>query len=95
MSRYLETSRQLGKEVENLLKLHFDSWSPDDQGAVAVHLGHIINLAVRCNPLQSPCTVRRSIVATAMGRYCNVTMTRELDEKSGREFNKIHIVSNQ
>jgi hypothetical protein len=32
-------------------------------------------------------------VATALKDYCNVTMTKEYDEQTDREYNKIHITT--
>ena len=91
MARYLETATQLSKEIDSFLDTFCEM---DGQGIppqAAVQLGHIVNLAVRCNPRQSQGTVRKNIVATAMKHHCIVTMTKETDEVSGREFNKIHI----
>lgn len=95
MSRYLETAAKLKDEINAFMQQFvndIDQMEPQKfMEEAAVALGHIINLAVRCNPRQSQGTVRKNIVATAMKDYCNVSMTRETDERTGREFNKIHI----
>lgn len=90
MAYYLQTAEELRKEVKGFL----ETYSPANEEHakdMARTLGHIVNLAIRCNPRQPQGTVRRNIVATAMKDYCLVTMTRETDEKTSREFNKIHI----
>lgn len=89
MARYLETADQLRKEVESFMVAI--TLEDADMGQLAVQLGHIINLAVRCNPRQAQGTVRKNIVAKAMMKYCSVTMTKEYDERTDRQFNKIHI----
>ena len=94
MARYLEMAAELRKDVNILLEQVFEhgDWLPMEKDELATKLGHIINLAVRCNPRQPQGTVRKNIVATAMKDYCKVTMTQETDERTGREYNKIHIV---
>lgn len=93
--RYLETARQLKGEVDTFMERFVGDLDVGDlegfKRQASVALGHIINLAVRCNPRQSQGTVRKNIVATAMEDHCKVTMTRERDERTGKEFNKIHI----
>lgn len=91
MSKYLETAEALRKEVKSFIERYITDRMHCDSAEAFVQLGHIINLAVRCNPRQPQGTVRKNIVATAMKDYCRVTMTREEDPKTGRTFNKIHI----
>jgi len=94
MSRYLETAESLGERVRAFLDLINRVTVPiptNKEPEVAVALGHLINLAVRCNPRQAQGTVRKNIVAVAMRGLCKVTMTKETDEKTGRTYNKIHI----
>lgn len=98
MTRYLETARELQKEVDSFLGLV--DWSTQDVsfGLACVQLGHIINLAVRCNPRQPQGTVRKNIVETAMANHCKVSMTKELkdpEEPSKGTYNKIHIVAKE
>jgi len=88
MARYMELSAELSKLVDKFMEQFVDDEFFDDAG---VQMGHIINLAVRCNPRQPQGTVRRNIVGTAMKRFCDVHMSKEFDEKTGREYNKIHI----
>ncbi len=93
MPRYLETAQKLREEVQsfvnNFILVPECETTPDS----IVQLAHIINLAVRCSPRGIQGVIRRNIVATAMKDYCNVTMTEEWDESTGRHFNKIHITS--
>ena len=97
MARYMETAAQLRKEVESFINLYvkvdsaLPTMSEELAREAAVKLGHIVNLAVRCNPRQAQGTVRKNIVQEAVKAYCNVTMTREHDEATDREYNKIHI----
>ncbi len=91
MSRYIETSTKLQELVDTFLDEHASETYAPATPEAAIALGHIINLAVRCNPRQSQGIVRRNIVATAMKHHCNVTMTKETDERTQRTFNKIHI----
>jgi hypothetical protein len=91
MARYLQVAEELRKEVESFMESFLDVKKPD--GPAAVALGHIINLAVRCNPRQAQGTVRKNIVQTAMRNYCRVTMDRLTDPKTGRSYNKISIAS--
>lgn len=92
MPKYLETANDLRKEIEHFVDAYVLTPCPDICAAT-IALGHIVNLAVRCNPRQSQGTVRKNIVAKAMQKYCEVQMTRETDEKTKREYNKIHITS--
>lgn len=96
MARYLDTASDLRKEVNSFMEAYVKDNHPmvEDSANMkeaAVQLGHIINLAVRCSPRAVQGTVRKNIVATAMGKFCEVAMTQEVDEKTGRNFNKIHI----
>ncbi len=94
MARCLETAEQLRKEVESFITTELTgtrTHEGPEVNQVAARLGHIVNLAVRCNPRQSQGTVRKNIVAIAMRDYCKVTMTRETDEITGYEFNQICI----
>ena len=90
MPKYLETAADLKKEVDALMYL-ITSDMEVDPAVAAKQIGYIINLAVRCSPRGVQGTVRKNIVATAMKDYCRVWITRETDERTGREFNKIHI----
>ena len=87
---YMQTADELRKEVETLVNALEAGWSvpPVD---IAKQIGHIVNLAVRCAPRAVQGTVRKNIVSKAVEKYCRVTMTRETDERTGREYNKIHI----
>ncbi len=93
MPRYLETARKLREEVQsfvnNFILVDRHGETPDS----IVQLAHIINLAIKCSPRGIQSTVRKNIVAMAVKDYCNVTMTKEFNESTGRHFNKIHIVS--
>jgi len=88
MSRYLHTIEELRKQVETFVEFY----SLTDRKEALVQLGHIVNLAVRCNPRQVQGTVRKNIVQGAMQKYCLVEMFRETDPKTGVEFNKIQII---
>jgi len=97
MARYLEVAEQLQSHVKAFVEMFIvgddtglDIIPKPDEKAVE-DLGHIINLAVRCNPRQSQRVVRKNIVEVAMRNYCDVSMTKEYDEKTRREFNLIHI----
>ena len=86
MSRYLETARQLRQEVNAFL-----SQLPEGQLApLAVSLGHLLNLAVRCHPRPCQGTVRRNTIAVAMRDWCEVTMER-VQVENGRGYNRIDI----
>lgn len=92
MARYLETARELQTQVDDLMDYLQSLESPEmDAPAVAVKLGHIVNLSVRCNPRQPQGTVRKNIVQTAMENWCNVSMTKEVAESGTYSYNKIHI----
>ena len=107
MSRYMETANELRKNVEAFMEAFVEeplTHEGGEQGRIdpqdrlitavaAVQLGHIINLAVRCSPRPVQGTVRKNIVAEAMKKYCEVTMTKEYDEKTDNEYNKIHIIA--
>ena len=89
MAYYMEAAGKLKSDVDSFLQ-----FVPiEDVPAAAVALGHIINSAVLCNPRKPHGTVRKNIVVEAMKSYCKVTMTKETDERTGREFNKIHILA--
>lgn len=103
MARYMETAADLAKEVDSLMKditdLYFgDALDLDDEEAeqntfaTARQIGHIINLAIRACPRGVQHTVRLNIVREAVGKYCKVSMTEEVDERTQRTFHKIHIV---
>ena len=95
MPRYLETAAKLNERVEDLFAF-VESTHPVDgpyEDQLAIMLAHIVNLSVRCNPRQSQGVVRKIIVEIAMGARCNVSMTRETDADTGREFNQIHIAA--
>ena len=89
MASYMERAEDLKELVDQFLVDHVGF----GHGKAAIALGHIVNLAVRCNPRQLQGTVRKNIVAKAMEEYCNVTMSRKLDEISGRAYNLITIVA--
>jgi hypothetical protein len=89
MARYLETAKEANAIVERLHhELRFTPTQLED-------LAHLVNLTVRCSPRGVQGTVRKNIVQAAMGKHCRVSMTREVDEKTGREYNKIHIVAKE
>ena len=96
MARYLEGAGDLAKEVERFMTAFF---SPEGFDKVDDHirnqavsqLGHIINLAIRACPRGVQHTVRLNIVKEAVGKYCRVTMSEEVDERTQRTFHKIHI----
>lgn len=90
MARYLQVAEQVRSAVDSFLEQFV---SEDQRQAAAIQLGHIVNLSVRCNPRPSQGVVRRNIVAKAMENHCKVAMTKEADEKTGREYNKISILS--
>jgi len=94
MARYLEIAEQLQKKVKQFVEsnlLRGNSVCNEVDSVAVEDLGHIINLAVRCNPRQSQGVVRENIVKVAMRNYCDVTMTKERDGETGREYNLIHI----
>lgn len=106
MARYMETAAKVRKEAEALLvdieHLIFRAVGQEeiDPEAVEEHkrelakrIGYIVNLAIRACPRGVQGTVRKNIVQEAVKDYCHVTMTRETDERTGREYNKIHITS--
>lgn len=98
MVRYLEVAEQLKEKVNQFVETYLPRGTPTmyEIDPIALEaLGHIINLAVRCNPRQPQGTVRKNIVAKAMENYCDVYMTRELDDDSGHEYNLIHIHTKQ
>jgi len=91
MARYMEIASDLRKEVDKFLEsfgITQDTQAANDAGCM---IGHIINLAVRCAPRPVQSTVRLNIVKEAVGHYCKVTMTEELDERTGNTYHKIHI----
>ena len=92
MPRYLETADQLRKEVESFLDCFVQYEGFVSRAEAAVQLGHIVNLAVRCSPRGVQHTVRKNIVATAMKKYCRVSMTQVMDETTGSSYYKITIV---
>ena len=88
MARYMEIASDLRKEVDSFLNQFIHE---EYQQEAAVKLSHMINLAVRCAPRPVQSTVRLNIVKEAVGRYCKVTMTEGLDERTQRTYHKIHI----
>ena len=101
MPRYLEVVKDLRKEVERFLEAYLDppnneseDWKAHRLASAARDLGYIINLAVRACPRAVQSTVRRNIVGGAVSSYCHVTMTKEVDPKTGDTYNKIHITPN-
>lgn len=85
MARYEKTVAQLAAKTRNFvtrLKLTNND---------VAELAYIINLAVRSHPRPTQSTVRRKIVEGAVGDWCKIAMTKELDERTGKEFNKIQI----
>lgn len=89
MARYMEVAGDLAKEVESLLA---EIGVCDEKtGVITAKIGHIINLAIRACPRGVQHTVRLNIVKEAVGKYCRVTMTEEVDERTGKTYNKIHI----
>lgn len=91
MARYMETAADLAKEVEAFINgMHYD-YTESELKSIAGKLGHIINLAIRACPRGVQHTVRLNIVREAVGKYCRVTMTEELDERTQRTYHKIHI----
>lgn len=91
MARYMQTASKLREEVNKLMEKIEAASPPLDEEQIAVQVGHIVNLAVRCSPRSVQGTVRKNIVSEAMKDYCDVTMTREQDPETKKEFNKIHI----
>lgn len=101
MPRYMETAEELRSEVNQFLRIvesyMVDAGLPSDsvQGALteaAVHMGRIVNLAVRCSPRAVQHTVRKNIVQKAVRDYCRVGMAEVVDSETGRTFHKIDIV---
>ena len=90
MARYMETAADLAKEVEALLA-ECAVCEGEKVGAITQRVGHIINLAIRACPRGVQHTVRLNIVREAVGKYCRVTMTEEMDERTQRTYHKIHI----
>lgn len=90
MARYMETAADLAKEVEALLA-ECAVCESEKVGAITQRVGHIINLSIRACPRGVQHTVRLNIVREAVGKYCRVTMTEELDERTQRTYHKIHI----
>jgi len=85
----METAADLAKEVEGLVdSLEGCNLAPS---YLANKIGHIINLAIRACPRGVQHTVRLNIVREAVGKYCKVTMTEEVDERTQRTYHKIHI----
>ena len=98
MAKYLETAEDLRKAVNAFLETHCENDGQGISPGAGVELGHIVNLAVltvECNPRQSQGVVRENIVATAMKNHCKVTMTKVMDEKTKREYNRINIVAKE
>ena len=93
MARYMETAADLAKEVNSLLEDERLIPQSDEaiKNIVSQKIGHIINLAIRACPRGVQHTVRLNIVREAVGKYCKVTMTEEVDERTQRTFHKIHI----
>jgi hypothetical protein len=87
---YLQTAEELRKAIVSFMNF-LDGAEDSEKKAAAVELGHIVNLAVRCSPRPVQGTCRKNIVSAAVRDYCRVSMTREVDPKTGKEFNKIHI----
>jgi len=92
MPLYLERAEDLRGLVKDLMQAIPNR---NESHFIPVTLGHIINLAVRCNPRQPQGTVRKNIVATAMKDYCNVRMTKETDKRTGVTYNKIYITAKE
>ena len=94
MARYMEMATNLQEEVNKFMDAYVrrDGITEQETFEAGVQMGHIVNLAVRCNPRPSQGTVRRNIVAKAVENYCLVLMNKETDEKTGREYNKISIM---
>jgi len=90
MARYMKTAAELKRLVNNFIN-QFAHNEFDSNQELAKELGYIINLAIRCAPRSVQSTVRLNIVKEAVGEYCKVWMTKEMDEITGREYNKIHI----
>lgn len=91
---YLQTAEELRKAVVSFMA-HLDGADDSEKKDAVVEIGHIINLAVRCSPRPVQGTCRKNIVSTAMRDFCRVTMTREVDPTTGKDFNKIHIEARQ
>ena len=107
MARYLEIAGDLRKEVEaclngvkqlieNAIETHPEDVTTEECFKqpiqdLAVKIGHMINLSIRACPRGVQHTVRLNIVKEAVGRYCRVTMTEEMDERTQRTYHKIHI----
>lgn len=93
MARYMETAAELRKEVQSLMEDNHLIPQKDEplKQVVAQKIAHIINLAIRSCPRGVMGTVRKNIVQEAVRDYCRVSMTKETDERTGREYNKIHI----
>ncbi len=96
MPRYVETSGELGKLVnefmESFVAPAVGSCGVEGMNDAAVQLGHIVNLAIRCNPRAVQHTVRRNIVQIAMKKYCIIGMKEVMDETTGVSYNKIKIM---
>lgn len=92
MPKYMETAGQLKERVEELLRV-LSTYLPDDGSiaSVAVDIGHIINLAVRCAPRAVHHTVRKNIVSKAVGSYCKVQMIEMVDLISSKKYHQIDI----
>jgi len=92
----METAKDLRREVESLLSsIEALTDKPRDtwEGILGVKLGHIVNLSIRCSPRGVQGTVRKNIVEEATRSVYNVHMTKEVDERTGRDYNKIHITA--
>lgn len=91
MARYMEIASDLRKEIEGIMELVPVTCPECDRMSIAQKIGYAVNLAVRCAPRPVQSTVRYNIVREAVGKWCKVSMTEEVDERTQKTYHKIHI----
>ena len=91
MARHLKTAEEAAEELRKAVNAFLETHCENDGQGVSpdgvVELGHIVGLAVRCNP-HYPHEVLQ-LIATAMKDHCEVTLVRD------RDYNRINIVAKQ
>jgi hypothetical protein len=91
MARYLEIAEEGRKEVVALINDLTAANPGIDAKDLAIKIGRIVNLAVRCAPRAVQSTVRKNIVHGMVRDYCHVTMTEVTDERTGNTYHAINI----
>jgi hypothetical protein len=90
MARYMMIAADANKAINSLIGL-----IPEDCVPLAAPLiAHIYNYGIRTAPRAVQSTVRYNAVREACkGLPVNITMGRKKDERTGKEFNVIRIMS--